>query len=195
MGAGAGPCLAGLQRRRRLDRLAAGGSAIRAYVEILVALRQNQQQPLPNRHRTFALGTRKQRRSHPLKRRPLLLPHRTKLSIQRIYDKSVCQLSSGVNCSALTPPSTPATPSAMANRLGYQTSRAGRTTQSSPKFENIFDGTKLSVEGSRPKTTTGGINCSFRLNSTVQELHPVAPVDYLLFPPPTRISTTLLLTL
>jgi len=87
MGAGAGPCLARLQRGWRLDRLAAGGAAIGAYVEVLVALRQDQQQPFSNWHRAFALGTREQRRFHPLKRRPPLL-HARKLSIERISDKA-----------------------------------------------------------------------------------------------------------
>jgi hypothetical protein len=35
--------------------------------------------------------------------------------------------------------------------------------------EIIFDGTKLALEGSRPKTTTNGINCSFRPYSISQK--------------------------
>src|ERR1035437_9854736 len=35
--------------------------------------------------------------------------------------------------------------------------------------EIIFDGTKLAIEGSRPKTTTNGINCSFRPYSISQK--------------------------
>jgi hypothetical protein len=35
--------------------------------------------------------------------------------------------------------------------------------------EIIFDGTKLALEGSRPKTTTNGINCSFRPHSISQK--------------------------
>jgi len=35
--------------------------------------------------------------------------------------------------------------------------------------EIIFDGTKLAIEGSRPKTTTIGINCSFRPYSISQK--------------------------
>jgi hypothetical protein len=34
--------------------------------------------------------------------------------------------------------------------------------------EIIFDGTKLALERSRPKTTTYGINCGFRLYSIGQ---------------------------
>ena len=34
--------------------------------------------------------------------------------------------------------------------------------------EIIFDGTKLAIEGSCPKTTTDGINCHFRLYSISQ---------------------------
>ena len=34
--------------------------------------------------------------------------------------------------------------------------------------EIIFDGTKLAIEGSHPKTTTDGINCDFRLYSISQ---------------------------
>jgi len=34
--------------------------------------------------------------------------------------------------------------------------------------EIISDGTKLSIEANRPKTTTGGINCYFRLYSISQ---------------------------
>src|SRR5208283_1010581 len=34
--------------------------------------------------------------------------------------------------------------------------------------EIIFDGTKLPIERNRPKTTTGGMNCSFRLYSISQ---------------------------
>jgi hypothetical protein len=37
---------------------------------------------------------------------------------------------------------------------------ARKRTRSTPASgENKFDGTKLSIEGPRPKTTTGGINC------------------------------------
>jgi hypothetical protein len=35
--------------------------------------------------------------------------------------------------------------------------------------EIIFDGTKLALEASRPKTTTNGINCSFRPHSMAQK--------------------------
>jgi hypothetical protein len=34
--------------------------------------------------------------------------------------------------------------------------------------EIIFDGTKLPIEASRPKTTSNGINCSFQLYSITQ---------------------------
>src|SRR5208282_6456241 len=34
--------------------------------------------------------------------------------------------------------------------------------------EIIFDGTKLALEGSRPKTTTDGMNCRFQLYSISQ---------------------------
>ena len=38
--------------------------------------------------------------------------------------------------------------------------------------KNKFDKTNPPVEGSRPKTTTGGINSSFSCNSTDQNLAP-----------------------
>jgi hypothetical protein len=34
--------------------------------------------------------------------------------------------------------------------------------------EIVFDGTKLAIERSRPKTTTDGVNCSLRLYSISQ---------------------------
>src|SRR5258708_30042384 len=70
------------QGRRRLDRFAAGGTAIRAYVEILVALRQHEQQSLSHRHCAFAFRTSEQRRFHPLERRPPLLSHAKKFKQQ-----------------------------------------------------------------------------------------------------------------
>jgi hypothetical protein len=39
-------------------------------------------------------------------------------------------------------------------------------------LKTTFDGTKLRLEGSRPKTTTGGMNCSFQLFSVSQNRAP-----------------------
>jgi hypothetical protein len=41
--------------------------------------------------------------------------------------------------------------------------------------EIIFDGTKLALEGSRLKTTTNGMNCSFQLYSINRKIR-IVPV-------------------
>src|ERR1700682_23892 len=41
--------------------------------------------------------------------------------------------------------------------------------------KTIFDGTKLSLEPSNPKTTTYGIKCPFRLFSTTQNITTFSP--------------------
>src|ERR1700691_5225617 len=64
--------------RWRLDRFAAGRSAIRAYVQVLVAIGQDEQQPLTYLHCALAVRTRQQSGFHPLERWPALLWHRSR---------------------------------------------------------------------------------------------------------------------
>ena len=64
------------QRRRSLDCLAAGRAAIGAYVQVLVALRQDEQQALADLDGALAFRTRQQTGFHPLERWPSLLWHR-----------------------------------------------------------------------------------------------------------------------
>jgi len=75
----------------------------------------------------------------------------------------------GMNYSSLPPPDLACYAYAMVNRQDVLYSpgslEIGRPLRLA---EIVFDGTKLAIERSRPKTTTEGMNCSFQLFSISQ---------------------------